>query len=147
MTSSTSDSDRRPAWRRWLIVFCGVYFGAGALLFALLLLIDPYDTGRFPSFGIVGIDDRSMRTADASRARAHTSGQALSEAIYAEMPEVGGILFNSRLTTGACVAVYDRAFSVLSGTLPIDLLQSALLPPELKRLGITVRRRRGFTIL
>jgi len=84
---------------------------------------------------------------DASRARAHTSGQALSEAIYAEMPEVDGILFNSRLTTGACVAVYDRAFSVLSGTLPIDLLQSALLAPELKRLGITVRRGRGFVIL
>jgi hypothetical protein len=69
MTSFTSDSDQRPAWRRWLVVFCGVYFGAGALLFTLLLLIDPYDTGRFPSFGIAGIGDRSMRTADASRGR------------------------------------------------------------------------------
>jgi hypothetical protein len=70
MTSSTSGSDRPArAWRRWLLVFCGLYFGAGSLLFALLLLIDPYDTGRFPSFGIVGIADRSMRTADASRGR------------------------------------------------------------------------------
>ncbi len=77
MTSSISDSDPRAhvgdagrrAWRRWLVVFCGVYFGAGALLFALLLLIDPYDTGRFPSLGIIGIGDRSMRTADASRGR------------------------------------------------------------------------------
>ncbi len=77
MTSSISGSDRRvatgdttrQAWRRWLVVFCGVYFGAGAVLFALLLLIDPYDSGRFPSFGIVGIADRSMRTADASRGR------------------------------------------------------------------------------
>jgi hypothetical protein len=72
MTSSTSASDaasRRRAWRRWLVVFGGVYFGLGALLFALLLLIDPYDTGRFPSFGLVGIADASMRTADASRGR------------------------------------------------------------------------------
>jgi hypothetical protein len=76
MISSISDSDPRTqggdagrqAWRRWLVVFCGVK-GAGAVLFALLLLIDPYDTGRFPSFGIVGIGDRSMRTADASRGR------------------------------------------------------------------------------
>jgi hypothetical protein len=68
MTSSTSDSDRN-AWRRWLVVFGGVYFGLGALLFALLLMVDPYDTGRFPSFGLVGIGDNSMRTADASRGR------------------------------------------------------------------------------
>jgi hypothetical protein len=50
-------------------VFGGVFFGLGALLFALLLLIDPYDTGRFPSFGLIGVQDRSMRTADASRGR------------------------------------------------------------------------------
>jgi hypothetical protein len=47
---------------------------------------------------------------DANRARAHASGQAMSAAVHAEMPEVDGILFNSRLTTGNCVAVYDRAF-------------------------------------
>jgi len=81
---------------------------------------------------------------DANRARIHRSGQALSEAVHAEMPDVDGILFNSRLTTGGCVAVYDRAFSALSGTVPIGLLQSASLPAELARLEITVRRRRGY---
>ena len=50
-------------------MFGGVFFGLGTLLFVLLLLIDPYDTGRFPSFGLVGVRDRSMRTADASRGR------------------------------------------------------------------------------
>jgi hypothetical protein len=50
-------------------VFGGVFFGLGTLLFVLLLLIDPYDTGRFPSLGLVGVRDRSMRTADASRGR------------------------------------------------------------------------------
>src|SRR5689334_21793366 len=69
MTSSTSASEPARQWRRWLAVFGGVFFGLGALLFALLLLIDPYDTGRFPSFGLVGVRDRSMRTADASRGR------------------------------------------------------------------------------
>lgn len=69
MTSSTSVSDPARQWRRWLAAFGGVFFGLGALLFAVLLLIDPYDTGRFPSFGLVGVGDRSMRTADASRGR------------------------------------------------------------------------------
>ena len=77
MTSSTSGSDQldRPqdtaqrAWRRWLVVFCGAFFGVSGLLYALLLLVDPYDVGRFPSFGITGHADRSLRTADASRGR------------------------------------------------------------------------------
>lgn len=81
---------------------------------------------------------------DASRARAHTSGQALSEAVHAEMTDIDGILFDSRLTAGGCVAIYDRAFSALSGSLPVALLQATLLPAELTRLGITVRRKRGY---
>lgn len=86
----------------------------------------------------VGIDT------DANRARSHTSGQALSEAVHAEMTAIDGILFNSRLTTGDCVAIYDRAFSALSGTPPVALLQATLLPAELTRLDITVRRKRGY---
>jgi hypothetical protein len=76
MSSSISGSDpghkeddARLAWQHWLAVFCGTFFGLSALLFALLLLIDPYDTGRFPGFGIVGIGDSTTRTADASRGR------------------------------------------------------------------------------
>lgn len=81
---------------------------------------------------------------DASRARDHTIGQAFSEAVHGRMAYVDGILFDSRLTTGACVAIYDRAFSALSGTVPIGLLQAALLPAEITRLGITLRRQRGY---
>jgi len=90
-----------------------------------------------------GADESGVNT-DVNRARAHAPGQALSEAVHAEMPDVDGILFNSRLTTGGCVAIYDRAFAALSGTTPIALPQSTLLPAELTRLGITVRRKRGF---
>ncbi|MFM0077141.1 RES family NAD+ phosphorylase [Paraburkholderia sediminicola] len=86
----------------------------------------------------VGIDT------DANRARTHASGQALSETVHADMNDIDGILFNSRLTTGDCVAIYDRAFAALSGTPPVALVQAALLPAELIRLGITVRRERGY---
>lgn len=81
---------------------------------------------------------------DASRARDHAVGQAISQAVHDGLADVDGILFDSRLTTGACVAIYDRAFSALSGTVPIGLLQAALLPAEITRLGITLRRKRGY---
>ncbi|MFN7597298.1 MAG: RES domain-containing protein, partial [Cereibacter sp.] len=81
---------------------------------------------------------------DTSRARDHTAGQAFSEALYSIRITVDGILFHSRLTTGDCLAIYDRAFTALSGTAPVALLQSALLPVELARLGISVRSKRGF---
>lgn len=81
---------------------------------------------------------------DASRARDHTVGQTFSQAVHDQMADVDAILFDSRLTSGACVAIYDRAFSALSGTVPIGLLQAALLPAEITRLRITLRRQRGY---
>ncbi|WGS53428.1 RES family NAD+ phosphorylase [Paraburkholderia sp. D15] len=81
---------------------------------------------------------------DANRARGHGSGQALSEAVHANMADVDGILFNSRLTTGDCMAIYDRAFPALSATPPVALIQAKVLSAELDRLGITVRRKRGY---
>lgn len=81
---------------------------------------------------------------DASRARDHTVGQAFSQAVHDQLTDVDAILFESRLTTGACVAIYDRAFSALSATVPIGLMQAALLPAEIIRLGITLRRKRGY---
>ncbi|HRD45101.1 MAG TPA: RES family NAD+ phosphorylase [Caulobacter sp.] len=82
---------------------------------------------------------------DASRARDHAAGQALSETVHAAMPDVDAILFDSRLTSGACIAIYERALPTLSANPPIGLMQAALLPAELTRLAITVRRQRGFT--
>lgn len=81
---------------------------------------------------------------DSSRARHHTVGQAFSQAVHDELADIDAILFDSRLTTGACVAIYDRAFSALSATIPIGLMQAALLPAEITRLGITLRRKRGY---
>jgi hypothetical protein len=77
-------------------------------------------------------------------ARVGMSSGNLSVMVHAQMHDIDGILFNPRLTAGGCVAIYDRAFAALSATPPIALLRSTLLPAELVRLAITVRRKRGF---
>ena len=100
----------------------------------VLTLLDLRGAGAYE----LGIDT------DASRARNHASGQAFSEAVHAQMPDIDAILFDSRLTTGQCVAVYDRAFPALTATPPISLMRSALLPAEITRLNIILRRKRGF---
>jgi len=74
MSSSTSSSDTAadaaaaPAWGRWLVTFVATLGVAGALVSALILIVDPYDSG-FGLLGIKGVDDASPRTANASRAR------------------------------------------------------------------------------
>jgi hypothetical protein len=70
MVSSTSSSETAPVgWRVWLGT-CGVVFGgAFAFVWLFLLLIDPYDSGRFPALGLTGIVDESPRTANVSRGR------------------------------------------------------------------------------
>ena len=72
MSSSTSSSDiaaeAAPAWGRWLAAFVATLAVAGALVSALILIVDPYDSG-FGLLGIKGVSDASPRTANASRAR------------------------------------------------------------------------------
>lgn len=71
MSSSTSSSDiaDAPAWGRWLAVFLGAIALGAAVIFALVLIVDPYDSGRVGLLGIKGVSDPSPRTANASRAR------------------------------------------------------------------------------
>jgi len=99
-----------------------------------LTLVDLTGAGAYE----LGVDT------DANRARDHQQGQEFSELLHAQMPDIDGILFDSRLTSARCVAVYERALPSLSGSIPISLLQVAELVPELNRLKISVRRERGF---
>lgn len=99
-----------------------------------LVLLDLRGAGAYE----IGVDT------DASRARDHTVGQGFSQAVHDELTDIEAILFDSRLTSGACVAIYDRAFSALSATVPIALMQAALLPAEITRLNIILRRERGI---
>ena len=59
------------------------------LVFALVIAVDPYDSGRFGWLGIEGVSDESPRTANASRGRdpqfdsaviGNSTGQLLSPA-------------------------------------------------------------------
>jgi len=78
---------------------------------------------------------------DAKGARSHRAGQRFAEALHAST-KVDGILFSSRLTTTPCVAIFDRAFPLLTASPPVELVRIAALPAEIRRLGISLRRRR-----
>lgn len=68
-TSDTATSDLTAEWGRCLAACLGT-LGLGALLLlAVMIAVDPYDTGKFGLFGINGVDDRDTHTATASRAR------------------------------------------------------------------------------
>src|SRR6187455_1266356 len=74
MSSSTSSSDHAVGseaitWGRWLLAFLGAIAFGSAVIFALVLIVDPYDSGRVGILGIEGVVDASPRTANASRAR------------------------------------------------------------------------------
>jgi hypothetical protein len=69
MNSSISSSDDAIQWGRCLVAFLGA-LGLGALLvLAVMIAVDPYDSGRFGLLGIVGVADSTEVTANASRAR------------------------------------------------------------------------------
>jgi hypothetical protein len=56
-------------WRRFALTFLGVFGGGVGLVYAALLVIDPYDTGRFPTFMSSGVVDEGQRTSNASHGR------------------------------------------------------------------------------
>lgn len=73
MSSSTSSSELAAAdnagWGRWLATFLTALTLGAAAVFAFVLVVDPYDSGRVGLTGIKGVRDASPRTANASRAR------------------------------------------------------------------------------
>lgn len=95
MSSSISSSDAAPpGWGRWLAVFLGVLGAAGGAVLLYLVLIDPYDSGRYVPSWITGVVDESPRTANASRGRdqsfdsaiiGNSSGQLLRPATLSQL--------------------------------------------------------------
>lgn len=57
------------AWRRFVMTFVLVFGGGLALLYVLIVAIDPYDSGRFPTFMPAGVSDENQQTANASDGR------------------------------------------------------------------------------
>jgi hypothetical protein len=72
LTGSLEHSDKSvgdAAWRRFVRTFLLVFGGGLALLYVLIIAIDPYDSGRFPTFMPVGVSDENQQTANASNGR------------------------------------------------------------------------------
>jgi len=74
MISSISSSEpvsgsEAAKWRRWLLAFFSVPVLGVLLILALMIAVDPYDSGKFGLLGIAGVDDGNTRTAIPSRAR------------------------------------------------------------------------------
>ena len=139
-------AEAAPAWGRWLATFVGTLAVAGALVFGLILIVDPYDSG-FGLLDIKGVDDASPRTANASRARdlqfdsaviGNSTGQLLKPS---ELSRLSGAKF-VQLTTpgtgpreqlammdyfvrhhpkvGALVVVTDAAYCLRDPALPLQ---------------------------
>jgi hypothetical protein len=107
MSSSTSSSDIAVGWGRCLAACVGAFAAGAVLLLAFMVLVDPYDSGRFGLLGIVGIDDKYTLTANASRARdprfdsaifGNSTGQLLNPA---ELSEATGKRFVQLVAPGA----------------------------------------------
>lgn len=107
MDSPTTSSDFSPGWGRSLAACVGTLGTGIVLLFALMILVDPYDSGRFGLLGIKGVDDRNTLTATASRARdvnfdsaiiGNSTAQMLEPA---ELSKATGLRFVQLYMTGA----------------------------------------------
>lgn len=103
MDLPTSTSDLSPGWGRSLAACLGA-LGIGALLlYAVMIAVDPYDTGKFGLLGIDGVDDRDTHTAAASRARDPTFESAVIGNSTAQMLNPGDL---SRATGLRFVQLY-----------------------------------------
>jgi hypothetical protein len=52
-------------WRRFALLFLGVFVAVVGIAYAFIILVDPYDSGRFASFGLRSpYDDTTSRLAD-----------------------------------------------------------------------------------
>jgi hypothetical protein len=62
-------SDDARDWRRFLKLFGIMLIALPAALFLLVLLLDPFDSGRLTNYSVLGVVDESPRTANVSRGR------------------------------------------------------------------------------
>lgn len=58
------------SWRKCVVFFAIALFGSIAALVALIIVVDPYDSGRFPTFMPAGTPDKGPHTVGVSRGRA-----------------------------------------------------------------------------
>jgi hypothetical protein len=64
-------------WRRFVVLFVAVFAGGLAAVLGLIVLLDPFDSGRFPALPIAGVSDDSQRTANVSLGRSANFNAAI----------------------------------------------------------------------
>lgn len=92
MTGSSPIESSEAAWRRYVLRLVAVFVATLAVVFVFIVAVDPYDSGRFPSIGLVGISDATQRTANVSLGRS----QSFNAAIFGNSH--GQLLDPARLT-------------------------------------------------
>ena len=63
MQAAAADSTR--AWRRFVKLFAITLVTSLAVIYFLVLVLDPYDSGRMTNFAVSGVVDENPRTANA----------------------------------------------------------------------------------
>lgn len=107
MSSSTSSSETDPGWGRSLLACFGTLISAASLVLALMVLVDPYDSGKLGLLGINGVDNRLTQITAASRARdpdfnAAILGNSTAQMIEpATLSRATGLRFVQLYMTGA----------------------------------------------
>src|SRR5262245_62083173 len=80
VASSGAESDRtKPAegvWRRFALAYLGVFAGVIGVVYAFIIVVDPYDSGRFPTLGLQGLLDGLARSGNAAAGRPAQSDTA-----------------------------------------------------------------------
>jgi len=92
LTGPSSIESSEAVWRGYALRLVAVFLATLAVVFAFIVAVDPYDSGRFPSIGLVGISDTSQRTANVSLGRS----QHFNAAIFGNSH--GQLLDPARLT-------------------------------------------------
>src|SRR3982074_2481813 len=107
MSLPTTSSDDAIGWERSLGACLGALGISALLLWAAMIVIDPYDSGKFGWLGIEGVDDRTTFTAATTRGRypqvasagiGNSTAQMLDPA---ELSRATGLRFVQLYMTGA----------------------------------------------
>jgi len=72
-------------WKHFALLAAGAFFGMLGLLLLIILFIDPYDSGRFPSLGIKGASLFFQRYANAGLARSENFNAAIFGNSHAQL--------------------------------------------------------------
>jgi hypothetical protein len=94
---------------------------------APLMLIDLRTTGLV----------RLGVSTEAARGKAQGQGRKLSQAIH-DQTDAQGLIYNSRLTGGACICIYDRALPGLVATPVVEVTRLAGFVDALRELNVTL---------